>query len=204
MRSAQTKFHWRKPCISLLWATFLVKCVSAPNRLCLQARPICHRANQLRRKNLLGKSLLSDISNNSGYQQLQIVRQIVEVASNYFYLLSEDDASGTRHDAYIKNSLAEEKANLLFIAEEIKKRDSDPLPIEERMRRVWSGWPQWLALTSIRCRQRKTPAGRIASNDYLEREGDDAERAWFLERLTNFAETIWELDEAHEQFMQAN
>jgi hypothetical protein len=92
------------------------------------------RRGLLKRLNLLGKSLLSDISGNSGYQQLQIVRQIVETASNDFYL-SGDDASGARHDAYVKNSLAEEKANLRFIAEQIKERGGDPLPIEQRMQR---------------------------------------------------------------------
>jgi len=40
----------------------------------------------VKRLNLLGKSLLCDIANNSGYQQTQIVRQIIEVASNYLYL----------------------------------------------------------------------------------------------------------------------
>jgi hypothetical protein len=223
------------------------------------------RRGLLKRLNLLGKSLLSDISNNSGYQQLQIVRQIVEVASNYFYL-SEDDASGKRHDAYVKHSLAEEKANLRFIAEQIKERGGDSLPIEQRMRRSMErmasaagidldsipakkhvGWPSaeerlkalsptaypsyrggssalhagWTVLllqditdveggfsldNQIGPRvQPMTAAGQIIAETaihYLEAEGDDAERAWFLDRLTVLTEKIRALDEAHEEFLQ--
>lgn len=225
------------------------------------------RRGLLKRVNLLGKSLLSDISGNSGYQQLQIVRQIVEAASNYFYL-SEDDASGERHDAYVKHSLAEEKANLLFIAQEIKRRGGNPLPIEERMRRSMErmasvagvdldsvpakndvGWPKaeerlkmlsptaypsyragssalhagWSVLllqdivdveggfsldnyTGPRVPP-MTAAGQIITETaihYLEREGNEAERSWFLDRLNHLAQSIWELDQAHEQYMQAD
>lgn len=92
------------------------------------------RRGLIKRLNLLGKSLLSDVCNNSGYQQLQISRQIVEAASNYFYL-SEDDESGSRHDAYIFDSLASEKANLALIEEQVKERGGEVLPIEERMHR---------------------------------------------------------------------
>jgi|GEM_PF-2120297 len=224
------------------------------------------RRGLVKRLNLLGKSLLSDISNNSGYQQLQIVRQIVETASNYFYL-SEDDASGARHDAYVKNSLAEEKANLLFIAEQIKKRGGDSLPIEERMRRSMErkasvagidldsvpskkeiDWPSaeerlkalsptaypsyrggssalhagWSVLLSQDIEeveggfsldkqfgprvQPMTAAGQLIAETavhYLEREGDEAEKAWFLDRLAAVAQKIRELDEAHERFIQS-
>lgn len=224
------------------------------------------RRGLVKRLNLLGKSLLSDISGNSGYQQLQIVRQIVEVASNYFYL-SEDDASGERHDAYVKHSLAEEKANLLFVADQIKKRRDDPLPIEKRMRRSMErmasaagidlesvpakkevGWPNsaerlkelsptaypayrsgssalhagWSVLLTQDIEdveggfslnkqygprvQPMTAAGQLIAETtihYLEREGDEAEKAWFLDRLIGLAQKIRELDEAHEQFMQS-
>ena len=224
------------------------------------------RRGLLKRLNLLGKSLLSDISGNSGYQQLQIVRQIVEVASNYFYL-SEDDASGAHHDAYIKNSLAEEKANLRFIAEQIKKRGGDPLPIEQRMQRSMErkasvagidldsvpaknqvGWPKaekrlealsptaypsyragssalhagWSVLLAQDIDdveggfsldkqfgprvQPMTAAGQLIAETavhYLEREGDEAEKAWFLDRLADSAQKIRALDEAHERFVQS-
>lgn len=224
------------------------------------------RRGLLKRLNLLGKSLLSDISGNSGYQQLQIVRQIVETASNYFYL-TEDDASGERHDAYVKHSLAEEKANLLLISEEIKKRGGS-LPIEERMRRSIerkasaagtdldsvpakkdTGWPNsverlkalsptaypsyragstalhagWSVLLSqdiieveggfsldIQFGPRVQPmtaAGQIIAETavhYLEKEGDEAEKSWFLDRLTDLARKIRELDEAHEDFIQSD
>jgi hypothetical protein len=225
------------------------------------------RRGLLKRLNLLGTSLLSDISGNSGYQQLQIVRQIVEAASNYFYL-SEDDASGSRHDAYIKNSLAEEKANLRFITEQINARGGNPLPIEERMRRSMErkasvagidldsvpakkdiGWPRaeirlkalsptaypsyrggssalhsgWSVLLAQDLEeieggfsldkeygprvQPMTAAGQLIAETaihYLEQEGDEAEKAWFLDRLRNLAQRIQEVDEGHEQLMQSS
>ena len=91
------------------------------------------RRGLVKRLVLLGKSLLADIAHNSGYQQTQIVRQLIEAAANYYYL-SKDDGSGERYEAYIKHSLAEEKHNLEIIAQEIKARGGDPLPIEKRMR----------------------------------------------------------------------
>jgi len=91
------------------------------------------RRGLIKRLNLLGKSLLSDICNNSGYQQLQICRQVVEAASNYLYLAEND--SGSRHDAYVLDSLASEKANLALIDEQVEARGGEVLPIEERMRR---------------------------------------------------------------------
>jgi hypothetical protein len=224
------------------------------------------RRGLLKRLNLLGKSLLSDISGNSGYQQLQIVRQVVECASNYFYL-SGDDASGKRHDAYVKNSLAEEKANLRFIAEQIKERGGSSLPIEQRMQRSMErkaavagidldavpakreiDWPSaeerlkalsptaypsyrggssalhagWSVLLSQDIEeveggfsldkefgprvQPMTAAGQLIAETaihYLEREGEEAEKAWFLDRLKTLAEKIRALDEAHEKFVQA-
>ncbi|HET9592614.1 MAG TPA: DUF5677 domain-containing protein [Solirubrobacterales bacterium] len=92
------------------------------------------RRGLIKRLMLLGKSLLSDVAHNSGYQQLQITRQIAETAANYFYL-AQDDGSEERYDAYINQALAEEKHNLGVVAGEIKERGGDPLPIEERMRR---------------------------------------------------------------------
>ena len=92
------------------------------------------RRGLIKRLSLLGKSLLCDVSENSGYQQLQIARQVIEAASNYLYL-AEDDEEGTRHDAYVNSSLAEEKDNLAVITKQIKERGDDPLPIEIRMRR---------------------------------------------------------------------
>lgn len=92
------------------------------------------RRGLIKRLSLLGKSLLSDICHNSGYQQETLARQIVEVAANYFYL-ADDDGSGARYDAYVLNTLAEEKASLAIVAEQIETRGGDTLPIESRMRR---------------------------------------------------------------------
>lgn len=92
------------------------------------------RRGLVKRLALLGKSLLANIANDSGYQQLQIVRQIVEAASNYVYLTT-DDGSGERYNAYVNESLAEEKHNLEVIAAQIRARGGDSLPIERRMRR---------------------------------------------------------------------
>lgn len=91
------------------------------------------RRGLIKRLGMLSKSLLSDIAHDSGYQQEVIVRQVIEVAANYFYL-SEDGESGSRHDAYVLNTLAEEKANLAVIAEQIAERGDAAMPIEERMR----------------------------------------------------------------------
>ncbi len=92
------------------------------------------RRGLIKRLSLLGKSLLSDICHNSGYQQETLARQIVEAAANYFYL-ADDDGSGARYDAYVLNTLAEEKASLAIVAEQIEARGGDTLPIESRMRR---------------------------------------------------------------------
>jgi Family of unknown function (DUF5677) len=92
------------------------------------------RRGLIKRLSLLGKSLLSDICHNSGYQQETLARQIVEAAANYFYL-ADDDGSGARYDAYVLNTLAEEKASLAIVAEQIETRGGDTLPIESRMRR---------------------------------------------------------------------
>jgi hypothetical protein len=93
------------------------------------------RRGLLKRLGMLSKALLSDISYDSGYQQEVLTRQIVEVAANYYYLAG-DDGSGERYDAYVLNTLAEEKANLAIIAGQIKERgDAETWPIEERMRR---------------------------------------------------------------------
>lgn len=92
------------------------------------------RRGLVKRLSLLTKSLLSDIANNSGYQQEPLVRQIVEAAANYYYL-ADDIESGERYDAYVCNTLAEEKANLAIVAAQIRERGGKPQPIERRMRR---------------------------------------------------------------------
>lgn len=93
------------------------------------------RRGLLKRLGMLNKALLSDISHDSGYQQHVLTRQIVEVAANYFYL-AKDDGSGDRYEAYVRYTLAEEKANLAIITSQLKERgDTAAWPIEERMRR---------------------------------------------------------------------
>lgn len=92
------------------------------------------RRGLVKRLGLLSKSLLSDICHDSGYQQEVLAREIVEAAANYFYLAS-DDGSGERYDAYVLNTLAEEKASLAIVAAQEAERGGDPLPIEKRMRR---------------------------------------------------------------------
>jgi len=82
---------------------------------------------------LLGKSLLSDITFNDGYQQIQIGRQAYEVAANYMYLRG-DDGSGDRFTQFINDQLAAEKHSLELIDQMIRKRGDDAMPIEKRMR----------------------------------------------------------------------
>lgn len=223
------------------------------------------RRGLIKRLSLLGKSMLSDVMSESGYQHAQLSRQIIETAANYFYLA--DDEDGTRHDAYVNHSLAEEKASMAIIARQIRERGDDPLPIEKRMRRSIerlasaagvdfnavpakkkAGWPSaekrlealspvgympyrtgssalhagWSVLLRQDIEeveggfsldkqvwpsvQPLTAAGMMmaeAAIHYLEREGNAAEKAWFLDRLTDLAHRIQELDEAHERFMQS-
>lgn len=92
------------------------------------------RRGLVKRLGLLSRSLLSDICHDSGYQQEVLVREIVEAAANYLYLAA-DEGSGERYDAYVLNTLAEEKASLAIVAAQVAKRGGDPLPIEARMRR---------------------------------------------------------------------
>jgi hypothetical protein len=54
--------------------------------------------------------------------------------------------------------------------------------------------------------QPMTAAGQLIAETaihYLEREGDEAEKAWFLNRLRNLAQRIRNVDEAHERLMQS-
>lgn len=217
------------------------------------------------RMGLLGRSMLSDAMHENGYQHPALGRQIIDTAGSYFYLA--EDTDGSRHQAYVNHSLAEEKAGMKIVVEQIEKRGGNSLPIEDRMRRsiermasaagttfdavpgkTKSGWPptedrmlnlspvgylpfrtgsshihsNWAALlqedleevddgflvmpityTDVRP---MTAAGRFiaeAASDYLKREGTEAERTWFLDRLASDVEKIQGFDEAHEQFMQA-
>lgn len=215
---------------------------------------------------LLGKSMLSDAIYEQGYQQPVLGRQVIDAAATYFYLAEDND--GSRHEAYVRHSLAEEKAGMAIVTEQIAERGGDALPIEERMRRSIermalaagttfdavpgkskSGWPsteeRLLALSPVGYLPFRTGSSAIHSNwaallqrdleeveggfvvmpntyadvrpmtaaglfiaeaavDYLQREGTDAEEAWFLDRLSKVAENIRELDQAHERFMQAS
>lgn len=92
------------------------------------------RRGLVKRLGMLGRSLLSDICHDSGYQQEVLAREIVEAAANYLYLVA-DDGSGGRYDAYVLNTLAEEKASLAIVTAQVSERGGDPLPIEKRMRR---------------------------------------------------------------------
>lgn len=91
------------------------------------------RRGLVKRLALLSKSLLSDICHDAGYQQEVLAREIVEAAANYLYL-ADDDAGG-RYDAYVLNTLAEEKASLAIVTAQVAERGGNSLPIEERMRR---------------------------------------------------------------------
>ena len=236
---------------------------------CLRGRPFQRdeaiRRGLLQRLGLLGKSMLSDAVHEDGYQQPALGRQVIDAVASYFYLAADTD--GSRHQAYVNHSLAEEKSGMEIVVQQIKKRGGDALPIEERMRRsiermasaagtifdavpgkAKSGWPRtedrmldlssvgylpfrtgsshihstWAALLQgdleevedgflvmpTRCADVRpmAAAGRLiaeAAVDYLEREGSQAERAWFLDRLTAAIEKVCDLDEAHEQFLQS-
>lgn len=219
----------------------------------------------IQRLALLGKSMLSDAMHEHGYKQPALGRQIIDAAANYFYLAEDED--GSRHWAYVNYSLAEEKAGLEIVVEQIKQRGGNALPIEQRMRRsiermataagtVYeavpgkskSGWPtteeRLLQLSPVGYLPFRTGSSDIHSSwaavlqrdleevdggfqlapadyadvrpmtaaclfiadaavDYLQREGTEAERVWFLDRLTTVSEKVRELDQAHEQFMQS-
>jgi len=223
----------------------------------------------IKRLSLLGKSLLSDVSCNSGYQQLQITRQIFEIAANYIYL-SGDDEKYSRHSAFINQSLAEEKDNLTVIASKIKERGGDTWPIEERMRKSiervaeaagvgldsvpsikQTGWPNsferlkeissaaypayrgsssalhggWSTLLLQDLTRIGDDSFSLERNDsyakvqtmsvaniiiaetaihYLEHEGTDIEKEWFLSRLEDLRDRARKLDNLHEKFMQTD
>lgn len=224
------------------------------------------RRGLVQRLGLLGKSMLSDAMHEHGYQQPALGRQIIDAAASYFYLAG--DENGSRHQAYVNHSLAEEKAGMEIVVAQIKERGGDVLPIEERMRRSIermataagttfdavpgkskSGWPtteqRLLALSPVGYLPFRTGSSAIHSNwaallqrdleeveggfrlspaaypdvrpmtaaglfiadaavDYLRREGTKEEWAWFLDRLIAVTQTIRELDQAHEQFLQSS
>jgi hypothetical protein len=222
------------------------------------------RRGLIQRMARLGRSMLGDAMREDGYQQPALGRQIIDAAASYFYLA--EDTDGSRHQAYVNYSLAEEKAGLEIVVAQIKERGGETLPIEQRMQRsiermaqaagttfesvpgkAKCGWPSteerllglsavgylpfrtgssaihssWAALlqrdlgevkggfvldpTSYADVRPMTAAALFigeAAADHLEREGTEAERVWFAERLSAAVENVRELDLAHEQFLQ--
>lgn len=75
-----------------------------------------------------------ELSSGEAFQQLSISRDIIETIATLLYLLG-DEGAGERFDQYVMNSLVAERKLLQDIQRNIKRRDGEVLPIEERMKR---------------------------------------------------------------------
>ncbi|MDG9674674.1 DUF5677 domain-containing protein [Micromonospora sp. DH14] len=78
--------------------------------------------------------LLADVCNGQGRQQIGLLRQLTETLANVAYL-SRDDEQGTRHRAYLYDSLISEREFLKVIERRRASGDDTELPIEGRLRR---------------------------------------------------------------------
>jgi hypothetical protein len=78
--------------------------------------------------------LLADVCNGQGRQQVGLLRQLTETLANVVYLC-RDDEQGTRHRAYLYDSLISEREFLRVIERRRASGDGTELPIEGRLRR---------------------------------------------------------------------
>ncbi|MFC1440144.1 DUF5677 domain-containing protein [Streptacidiphilus sp. N1-10] len=77
---------------------------------------------------------LRELHSQETFQQQSITRDSIETLATLLYLLS-DDGTGIHFDRYIMNSLVAERELLRDIEENIKLRNGEVWPIEERMKR---------------------------------------------------------------------
>lgn len=91
------------------------------------------RCGLLVRLGKLMRLMLADTCDIGGGQQLGLSRQIFETAAALLYLA--DDEDGSRHQAFVEDSLVAERELLADIKRRQAGGAGDPWPIEERMRR---------------------------------------------------------------------
>jgi hypothetical protein len=77
---------------------------------------------------------LRELNERETFQQLSVSRDAIETLATLVYLIG-DDGTGGRFDKYVMNSLVAERELLQDIQRNIKDRNGEPWPIEERMRR---------------------------------------------------------------------
>lgn len=90
------------------------------------------RCGLLVRLGKLVRQMLADTCDVGGEQQLGLSRQMFETAAALLYLA--DDEDGSRHQAFVEDSLVAERELLADINRRQAGHPSDPWPIEERMR----------------------------------------------------------------------
>lgn len=90
------------------------------------------RTGLLVRAARLARTTLRDTCDGDGEQQLALFRQLMDTVATVLYLSGDED--GTRHQAYVQNSLVAERESLKTIAAQ-QKRNGGTLPIEDRMKR---------------------------------------------------------------------
>lgn len=81
----------------------------------------------------LGRMMLADTCDVGGGQQLGLLRQMFETAAALLYLA--DDEDGSRHQAFVEDSLVAERELLVGINRRQARHPGGPWAIEERMRR---------------------------------------------------------------------
>jgi hypothetical protein len=78
--------------------------------------------------------MVRELAADECFQQLSVVRAVLEALATLEYLLG-DDGQGIRFDQYVMDSMIVERELLKEIQGNIDKRDGAALQIEERMRR---------------------------------------------------------------------
>ncbi|MYZ34980.1 MULTISPECIES: DUF5677 domain-containing protein [unclassified Streptomyces] len=77
---------------------------------------------------------LRELNSKETFQQLSVNRDAIETLATLVYLVG-DDGSGARFDQYVMNSLIAERELLQDVQKNVKARNGEEWPIEERMKR---------------------------------------------------------------------
>lgn len=91
------------------------------------------RCGLLVRLGKLVRLMLADTCDVGGGQQLALSRQMFETAAALLYLGDDDD--GSRHQAFVEDSLVAERELLADVDRQQAGRSDGPWPIEDRIRR---------------------------------------------------------------------
>ncbi|KIF69441.1 hypothetical protein HY68_13970 [Streptomyces sp. AcH 505] len=77
---------------------------------------------------------LRELNSKETFQQLSVYRDAIETLATFVYLVG-DDGTGARFDQYVMNGLIAERELLQDVKKNIKARNGEVWPIEERMKR---------------------------------------------------------------------